>query len=107
MTFLTSFFLHADILHLVGNMYLLLAFGGGVEDYLSRKRFGLLLIAATLAGGLGHTILDPHSNIPLIGASGGISGIITFYALQFPRSRLGFFIQYRWGTIPVWGAFIL
>lgn len=91
LTFLTSFFLHGGILHLVGNMYFLLIFGDNVEDFLGRRNFLLLLLAATVAGGVVHILGDPNSMIPCIGASGGISGVIACYALRFPRARLAFF----------------
>jgi membrane associated rhomboid family serine protease/Zn-finger nucleic acid-binding protein len=107
-TFLTSFFLHAGILHLVGNLYFLLIFGDNVEDCLGGKRFLLLLLASTLAGDLLHLAAQSSSDIPCVGASGGISGVIVFYALQFPKARLGFlfryFVMFRWVQMPAWVA---
>lgn len=88
LTLLISFFLHGGWFHLLGNMYFLIVFGDNVEDYLGKGRYLLLLLLATLAGGLLHIALDPRSAIPLVGASGGISGLIVFYALQFPQARL-------------------
>jgi membrane associated rhomboid family serine protease/Zn-finger nucleic acid-binding protein len=102
LTFVTAFFLHAGIMHLVSNMYFLLVFGDNVEDYLGRWHYALLLLAATLAGGFAHVMLDPRSDMPLLGASGGISGVLTFYALQFPHARMGFLLWFRWFSIPVW-----
>jgi len=100
LTFLTVFFLHAGLFHLIGNTYFLLVFGDNVEDYLGRWRYAVLLLAATLAGGVAHLLADPASEIPCVGASGGISGVIVFYALKFPKARLGIFIRYwflgRW-----------
>lgn len=111
-TMLTSFFLHAGVWHLAGNLYFLLIFGDNVEDYLGRRRYIGLILAATLVGDFLHILLEPSSKIPCIGASGGISGIIAFYALQFPRARLGFlllthFWRYHWLQLPAWGAFVL
>jgi Zn-finger nucleic acid-binding protein len=82
-TFLTSFLLHGGWVHLLGNVYFLLIFGDNVEDFLGRWRFLLLLLVATLAGDLAHLATDARE-LPLVGASGGISGIIAFYALKFP-----------------------
>lgn len=111
LTWVTSFFLHGGVLHLLGNLYFLLIFGDNVEDFLGRWRYALLLLAATVAGGAVHVLMDPRSTVPCIGASGGISGVIVFYALQFPRARLGFLMRYffffRWLQIPAWGALVL
>jgi membrane associated rhomboid family serine protease len=118
LTWLTSFFLHGDWWHLMGNLYFLLIFGDNVEDYLRHGKYLLLLLGADLLANLLHVILSPASNVPCIGASGGISGIIVFYALQFPKVRLSFliggwrgFYLSRWGfgwmSIPAWGALIL
>ncbi len=108
LTLLSSFFLHGGIFHLVGNLYFLLVFGDNVEDFLGRVRYGLLILTATLTGDIIHLLSDPSSTTPCIGASGGISGIIVFYALQFPKARLGFmfryFLYFRWFQIPAWGA---
>jgi len=111
LTSLTSFFLHGGVMHLIGNLYFFLIFGDNVEDYLGRWRYALLILAATLAGDLVHGLAAPHSTIPAIGASGGISGVIVFYALEFPQARLGFlfryFIYFRWIQMPAWGALVL
>lgn len=88
LTFLTSFFLHGGWLHLLGNIYFLLVFGDHVEDYLGRARYLALILLATVAGDLLHTAFNLHSQVPSIGASGGISGAIVFYGLEFPRARL-------------------
>jgi len=111
LTWLTSFFLHGGILHLIGNLYFLLIFGDNVEDHLGRWRYALLILAATLTGDLVHVLAAPQSTVPSIGASGGISGVIVFYALQFPKARLAFlfryFLYFRWLQIPAWAALVL
>jgi membrane associated rhomboid family serine protease len=94
LTFLTSFFLHAGLFHLASNVYFLLTYGDNVEDYLGRTRFLLLLLLSALVGDGLHVAVDPESTLPVIGASGGISGVITFYALLFPQARL--LIMTRW-----------
>jgi membrane associated rhomboid family serine protease/Zn-finger nucleic acid-binding protein len=112
LTFVTAFFLHAGIIHLAGNMYFLLAFGHAVEDFLRPLRYLVLIALAALIGDLAHIALDPRSQTPCIGASGGIAGIITFYALNFPRMRLAFlmrwgFVWFRWIRLPAWFVFVL
>jgi membrane associated rhomboid family serine protease/Zn-finger nucleic acid-binding protein len=110
LTLLSSFFLHADWFHLLGNLYFLLIFGDNVEDFLGRLRYGLLILIATVFGDLVHLLGSPGSTTPCVGASGGISGIIVYYALQFPKARLGFmfryFVYFRWLQIPAWGALV-
>ena len=112
LTFVTSFFLHAGIIHLVGNMYFLFVFGDDVENFLRPLRYLLLIALAAFVGDLAHIALDPRSQTPCIGASGGIAGVITFYALNFPRVRLGFlmrwgFVWFRWIRLPAWSVFVL
>jgi membrane associated rhomboid family serine protease/Zn-finger nucleic acid-binding protein len=112
LTFVTSFFLHAGIIHLAGNIYFLLVFGDNVENFLRPLRYVMLIALAAFVGDLAHIALDPHSQTPSIGASGGIAGVITFYALQFPRVRLGFlmrwgFVWFRWIRMPAWFALVL
>lgn len=81
--------------------------GDNVEDSLGAGRFGLLLLTATLAGELIHGLGSPDPTIPCVGASGGISGVIAYYALRFPRAKLGFLIYFRWVSIPAWACFIM
>jgi len=103
LTFLTPFFLHGGLVHLLGNMYFLLVFGRKVEDYLGRLRFALLLVLATFLGNLAHLLGNPASLVPCIGASGGIAGILACYALAFPRERFALIFYFRWVTVPAYG----
>ena len=111
LTFLTSFFLHAGFFHLLGNLYFLFIFGDNVEGFLGWPCYLLLIVVAAFAGDLLHVMADPRATIPCIGASGGIAGVIVFYALQFPRIRLGFLLRYffyfRWVRLPAWFALVL
>lgn len=104
LTFLSSFLLHAGPGHLFGNLYFLIVFGDNVEGVLGKLRFITLLLMATLFGGLMHFLSAPDSTVPCIGASGGISGILTFYALAFPKARLGlfflWFFRFTWTRVP-------
>lgn len=109
-TLLTSFFLHAGPMHLLSNLYYLLAFGDNVEAVLGHVKFFLLVLFATLAGGIAHALGDPSSTIPCIGASGGISGVLAFYAIAFPGTRLGIFlisfVKVGWARVPAMGFFL-
>lgn len=107
LTFVTSFLLHGSLLHLIGNMYFLVVFGDNVEDYVGGWRYLLLIAGAALVGDLAHIALDPRSDIPVIGASGGISGVLAYYILTFPKARLGFLMRYffyfQWIRLPAYG----
>lgn len=107
-TFLTSFFLHAGFFHLFGNLYFFILFGGEVEEFLGHWRFLALIFLSALVGDLVHLLGNLHSEIPCIGASGGISGVLVFYALKFPGARLAFFWwRMGWIQLPAWSAFVL
>lgn len=72
----------------------------------------LLIALATITGNWRHVVVDPHHQVPLIGASGGISGIVAFYALRFPKIQLLFMLRawfwfFRWFKIRVYVFFIL
>jgi membrane associated rhomboid family serine protease len=105
-TFISSFFLHAGIGHLIGNLYFFLIFADDVEEYLGRWRFACLLALSSFGGDVLAILLDHRSTMPSIGASGGISGILVFYALEFPRARLAFMVFLRWLVIPAWVALV-
>jgi membrane associated rhomboid family serine protease len=106
LTFVTSLFLHAGVAHLATTMYFLFIFGDNVEDYLGKARYALLFLLAGMAGGIFHTILEPRSALPCVGASGAIFGIVVFYALRFPHAQLGFFARwsfaFRWVRMPAY-----
>jgi len=97
LTMLSSFFLHADVLHLYGNLFFFLIVGPSAEDYLGRGKFLAFLLLSTIAGGVAHILVDPSSTVPCVGASGGISGVLAFYALKFPRAR---FYAFQFGLFP-------
>lgn len=102
LTLITSFFLHGGVTHLVGNLYFLWVFGDNTEDVLGKGRYLLLILLATLAGDLAHILSRPDSMIPTIGASGGISGILAYYCLRFPKATMGVVYWWHWLRIPVW-----
>ncbi|HUX01453.1 MAG TPA: rhomboid family intramembrane serine protease [Phycisphaerae bacterium] len=110
LTLLTSFFLHGGVFHLLSNLYFFVIFGDNVEDHLGPLCFVLLLLGAEVFGSLTHAALDPRGDIPAIGASGGISGILGYYAATFPRARVGFFWFFpffRWIHLPAWVMLLL
>jgi len=79
------FLLHADPLHLVGNLYFLLIFGDNVECRIGRRRMLALFVVSAVCGALLHGVF---AEIRLVGASGGIFGILLIYMLMFPKARI-------------------
>ena len=90
LTLFSNFFIHGGRFHLLGNMYFLVVFGSSVEDRLGKARFLIVLFLSTMAANFLHAAVDPRSEMPCIGASGGVAGIIAFYMLRFPRVKLAF-----------------
>jgi membrane associated rhomboid family serine protease/Zn-finger nucleic acid-binding protein len=99
-TFISSFFLHAGFFHLIGNLYFLILFGDNSEDILGRTKYLLLIALSALAGSAAHILFDPRSTVPCIGASGGISGILAYYCIRFPKARIGILFFFRWIRLP-------
>jgi len=98
-TILTSMFLHGGWMHLIGNMLYLWIFGNNVEDSMGHGRFTAFYVLCGAVAVLGHALPHPESTIPMIGASGAISGFLGAYLLLFPHARvlvvmpLGFFLH--------------
>ena len=87
-TLVTSTFLHGDPLHLIGNMVFLLVFGRKVETQLERLNFIALYFATGITAAMTHTLMEPDSYVPLIGASGAISGVLGAFFIYNPRARI-------------------
>ena len=87
-TLVTSQFLHAGWFHLFPNMVFLWAVGRPVEWALGAKRFLILYLLTGIVGGIAQTLAEPLSTVPVVGASGAISGILAIYALLFSQSRV-------------------
>jgi membrane associated rhomboid family serine protease len=85
---LTSLFLHADWLHVGFNMLFLWVFGNNIEDRLGRIRYLPFYLLCGAAASLAQVLVDPDSGIPLIGASGAISGVLGAYLVLYPRVRV-------------------
>jgi membrane associated rhomboid family serine protease len=85
---LSSMFLHADILHIAGNMLFLWIFGDNVEDFLGHAQYLLFYLICGIGAGLAHTLTNLSSTVPALGASGAISGVMGAYMVLYPRSRV-------------------
>ena len=86
--FLTSMFLHGGFLHILMNMWFLYIFGDNIEDRLGHLRYLVFYLFCGVAAGLIHLVTNWNSNVPTIGASGAISGVMGAYLLLYPRSRI-------------------
>ncbi|MFP3983806.1 MAG: rhomboid family intramembrane serine protease [Desulfurivibrionaceae bacterium] len=98
-TIITSMFLHVGLMHLIGNMLYLWIFGNNVEDAMGHSRFIVFYLVCGIAAALTQALLMPASTIPMVGASGAVSGVLGGYLLLYPYARvmviipLGFFLQ--------------
>ena len=88
LTFITYSFLHADVIHLGGNMLFLWVFGDNVEDAMGHLRFLVFYLLCTFFAGVAHEVMLPTSGVPLIGASGAVAGIIAAYLMLHPHVRV-------------------
>lgn len=109
LTLIVSMFLHGGILHLLFNMLYLWIFGNNVEDFLGPFRFIIFYLISGIGASLTHIIFNPNSQVPMIGASGAIAGILGAYLILYPNARvmtfmfLFFFIR----IVPIPAAFVL
>ncbi|PSJ50134.1 rhomboid family intramembrane serine protease [Kumtagia ephedrae] len=107
-TYLTYAFLHADMFHLGGNMLFLWVFGDNIEDALGHIRFLIFYLLCAIGGAAFHGFLDPASQVPLIGASGAVAGVVSAYLLLHPRVKIWVLAFGRIPLrIPAWIALTL
>jgi membrane associated rhomboid family serine protease len=99
----SSMFMHGSWVHIGGNMLFLWIFGNNVEDKLGEIKFLVIYLAAGIAGSLLQVYITPTSTVPMLGASGAISGILAAYVLYFPRARvLTFIVPFFFITISAY-----
>jgi membrane associated rhomboid family serine protease len=105
---LTSMFLHGSWMHLLGNMWFLWIFGNNVEDAMGRFRFVVFYLLTGVAAALAQVVINPASAVPMVGASGAISGVMGAYIVLYPHVRvfmivpLGFIL-----TSMAWPAWMM
>jgi membrane associated rhomboid family serine protease len=88
LTLISSMFLHGGWMHLIGNMLYLWIFGNNIEDVMGHVRFIVFYISCGIIAALSHAVIEPTSTIPMVGASGAISGVLGAYLLLFPRAQV-------------------
>ncbi len=102
----TSMFMHGSWMHLLGNMWFLWLFGNNIEDSMTRPRFLLFYLICGVAAALLQVFTEPSSPVPMVGASGAISGVMGAYLILYPRVKvytllpLGFFTTTY--ALPAW-----
>ncbi len=87
-TMFTSMFMHGGFLHIAGNMLYLWIFGNNVEDSMGRMRFVLFYFLCGITAAYSHALANASSAVPMIGASGAISGVLGAYLMLYPRARV-------------------
>ncbi len=98
-TIFTSMFMHGGFMHLIGNMLYLWIFADNIEDSLGRFRFTIFYLLSGVGAALTQVIVDVNSQVPMVGASGAIGGVLGAYLINYPNARvlvlipLGFFSQ--------------
>jgi len=97
-TLVTYMFVHGNMMHLVGNMLFLWVFGDNVEDAMGHFRFLMFFLMCGVFAGLTHTLVMQNSEIPVIGASGGVAGIISAYLMLHPKVKIWVLALWR---IPI------
>jgi membrane associated rhomboid family serine protease len=85
---ITSMFLHGGWLHIIGNMWVLIIFGDNVEDRMGSLPYLLFYLICGIVSGLTQAFIAPTSQVPAIGASGAIAGVLAAYMIFFPRARV-------------------
>lgn len=102
--FLSSMFMHGDIMHIFGNMLFLWIFGDNIENLIGHVRFAVFYIICGFAAAIAQVILGPSSVIPMLGASGAISGVLGAYVLLFPTKNVKALIFRFYTTVPAYVA---
>jgi membrane associated rhomboid family serine protease len=110
----TSMFMHGGWEHILGNMLFLWVFGNNIEDSMGHLRFLVFYLVCGLAAGMAHIVFSPGSEMPAVGASGAISGVMGAYVVLYPQARVQtwfppIFIFYvrAWFFLIYWFAFQL
>lgn len=117
LTLISSMFMHGSWMHIIGNMMYLLIFGDQIEDRLGHLRFLAFYLISGILSGLAQVIVQPHSVLPCVGASGAIAAVLGAYLVLYPRNSIrvllfqsvvlmpAFFVLGLWGIMQVMGHF--
>ena len=99
MTIFSSMFMHGGFMHLIGNMLYMWIFADNIEDSLGSKNFIIFYLLSGIGAAMAQVLMDTHSQIPMVGASGAIGGVLGAYLINYPKAKVlvlipfGFFSQ--------------
>lgn len=102
--FISSMFMHGGFGHIFGNMLYLWIFGDNLENLLGRIRFAVFYLICGIAAALAQVVMGPDSIIPMLGASGAISGVLGGYLVLFPKRKVRALLLKMYTTVPAWVA---
>ncbi len=102
--FISSMFMHGSFGHIFGNMLFLWIFGDNIENLLGHIRFALFYLLCGIAAALAQVFMGPDSIIPMLGASGAISGVLGGYMILFPKRKVRALILRMYTTVPAYVA---
>lgn len=88
LTIFTSMFMHGGFAHIIGNMWFLYIFGDNVESILGHVKYFIFYLACGIGAALGQFFVEPASQVPMIGASGAVAGVLGAYMIRFPKARV-------------------
>jgi membrane associated rhomboid family serine protease len=101
--FLTSMFLHGSWMHVIGNMWILWLFGDNIEDRMGKGKFLLFYLLCGIIAGVTHYAINPGSQVPVVGASGAVAGIMGAYFIMFKKAKVLTFIPpFFLLNLPAW-----
>ncbi|MBA2493187.1 MAG: rhomboid family intramembrane serine protease [Acidobacteria bacterium] len=102
--FLSSMFMHGDIMHIFGNMLFLWIFGDNIENLIGHIRYAIFYLVCGFAAALAQILMNTDSIIPMLGASGAISGVLGGYMLLFPTRKVRALLFSIYTTVPAYVA---
>ena len=88
LTIFTSMFMHGGFAHIIGNMWFLYIFGDNVESILGHVKYFMFYLACGIGAALAQFFIEPASQVPMIGASGAVAGVLGAYMIRFPKARV-------------------
>ncbi len=102
LTILTSMFVHGSVLHLLGNVWVLWIFGDNIEDHLGHVIYPIFYLVCGVLASMTHIYANPSSQVPSIGASGAIAGVMGAFLLRYPQARVQLLVMFSYLANVVW-----